>query len=628
MIKKKKIIILIIWIISFVISCFLFYSFYPIITYKEPQNKPWRIYIEDRNGIVITDKANEYWYNKRWEIDLNSQLVKDLIQIEDKNYYNHFWINILAKLRAIKWNIQASKITSWWSTITEQFIKNKYFQKHKRTYIQKLRESVIAFYYNIAFAPNEFWINSKKNNKNIILNEYLQNIYFWNNIYWIVWAIETYFNKSDLNDLTQEEIVLLISLIHSPSIKSLKESSFIEYFNQTKKRLWYDFENKITTLNKLNNLDKFPFVTNDLKSNENNRVSIDAKLQEYAENIINTTLNWLKDKNVTNWAVFAINPKTSEILLYIWSRDFYSKDIDWQVNVIHSIRQPGSTMKPFLYLMALENWAWINDLLIDIERKYESYQEWTIYISENYTLKEYWLVRLKKALWNSFNNSTTRLALELWLEKVYDFYKKYSFNLPNPPEYYWYSLVLWNPSISLFDLVYSYQKLLDLEDPYKFLLYNILKDPDNRDISFWVNSVLNTSIYQAVKTGTSSNFKDNLVVSYHPDFVIWVWVGNNNNSSMLGVTWITWAWYIWHQIIEEAIRLGYIKDKKIDIPKEITEKTYCLDINCYRKEIDYDIKDREYNSRLLNWIYSQEDLFENVTQEEREYLELLWFYLK
>jgi hypothetical protein len=61
-------------------------------------------------------------------------------------------------------------------------------------------------------------------------------------------------------------------------------------------------------------------------------------------------------------------------------------------------------------------------------------------------------------------------------------------------------LVLGNPSITLIDLVYSYSKLLYFSDPNKFLLYQILSNPDNRDISFGVNSILNTSIPQAVKT--------------------------------------------------------------------------------------------------------------------------------
>jgi membrane carboxypeptidase/penicillin-binding protein PbpC len=364
-------------------------------------------------------------------------------------------------------------------------------------------------------------------------------------------------------------------------------------------------------------------------------------LQTFAEKTLNQTLNELKSKNVTNWAIFAINPETWEILLYVWSRDFNSKEIDWQVNVLKSLRQPWSTMKPFLYLLALKEWAGVNDLLIDIENQYDSFQEDKVYISENYTLKEYWLVRLKKALWNSLNNASVRLAKELWLQKVYNFYKEYGFNLPENPEYYGYSLVLGNPSITLIDLVYSYSKLLNFNDSSKVLLYDILSNPDNRDISFWVNSILNTSIYQAVKTWTSSNFRDNLVVSYHPDFVLWVWIGNNDNSPMIWVTWITGAGYIWHQIIEEAIQLWYIKnndinqlrssdwktpsDNILNKSSDIVQKPYCLDLNCFRQELNFDKANKEYFSKILSWIYDERDVFLGLVREEKEYLEVLGF---
>jgi membrane carboxypeptidase/penicillin-binding protein PbpC len=602
---KKYIIILLI----FLTVSFLTYCFYPVITYS-PNNLPKRIYLEDRNWIIITDKANKFWYKiVDNNYDLDSELIKSLIRIEDKNYYNHFWIDIFSKLWAFKNNLVNWKIVSWWSTITEQYIKNKYFKNYNRTYIQKIREWIIAIFFTI------------KNNKTEILNNYLNNIYFWNNIYWLNTAIKVYFNEENLGDLNNEEITILISLIHNPWIKSLEEKNFQNYFGKIKNKLLYNFERKVFNLNKQKNIDIFPHVTNNKFS------TIDYDLQKFTKEILNQTIDELKDKNVTNWSVFAINPNNWEILIYQWSKDFKSKKIDWEVDVIKSYRQPGSSMKPFLYLQALENWANINDFIIDIESEYNSFKDNSSYISENYSLKEYWLVRFKKALWNSFNNASVRLAKELWLQNVYNFYKNYQFKFKYEAEHYWYSLVLWNPSIRLYDLVYSYSKLLDLEDKNKFLLYDILSDPDNRDISFWVNSILNTSIYQAVKTWTSSDFRDNLVISYHPDFVIWVWVGNNDNSSMKWVTWITWAWYIWHNIIEKAIELGYINDVEIDLPNWIKEMEYCLDKSCFRKEIIYSKENKKYFSRIMNNIYSENDLFENLSSEEIIRLEELKFYI-
>jgi len=622
--KKKSITFIIITLLA---VSFLSYCFFPVIFYKA-KNEPWNIVFYDRNGILVTDKSTEFGYKKIIDLDLQSKFVRSLILIEDKNYYNHFWVDIISKLWAIKSNLENKKIVSWASTITEQYIKNHFFLENKRTYLQKTREWFLAFYYNLPFLPNTLsTFENREFTKNRILSQYLHNIYLWNNNYWVWAALEVYFWKSDLSDLTDEEIVLLLSLIKYPATKSIYDKEFSNYFDKVKNKLWFDFERTIEKLSKKKNLDLFPFASNELIPT-NQTLTIDSKLWLFTRDIVNKTLDELKDKNVTNAAVFAINPKTREIIIYEWSRDFYSKEIDWQVNVIKSQRQPWSTMKPFLYLMALEKGYWVNNLLLDIESEYNSFSEDKTYISNNYSLKEYGLVRFKNALWNSLNNATVRLAFELWLEKVYSYYKDYWFKLIETPEHYGYSLVLWNPSITLQDLVYSYAKLTDLRDKNKFLLYDILSNPDNRDISFWVNSILNTSIPQAVKTGTSSNFKDNLIVSYHPDFVLWIWVWNNDNSSMNWVTGITWAGYIWRQIIEEAINLWYIKNYDYIVPDWVEKKSYCLDINCFRVENNFDFSNKNYFSRIRDNYYDRKDILQKLNEYEEQKLFDLRFYLK
>ncbi len=676
----KKNLLYSLYALLFLVVSFLSYCFFPLLSYNASK-EPARIFIKDRNWIIITDKANEYGYKKSIKIDFKSRFVSDLIKIEDKNYYHHFWIDLFSKLWAIKSNVLYGKVVAGWSTITEQYIKNKYFKDSKRTYLQKSREAFLSVYFSLFQRESPKYEGEGLESKEIILSNYLNNVYLWNNLYWVWSAMKVYFWKADLNDLSEEEITLLISLIHNPGIETLEDKDFRQYLTKTQNKLWYTFDRTIYKLNKKVNIDKFPIVTKkvieelthpwipslilgkEATSLQNNnsinnivedlKVSIDAKLQEYAQETLNKTLASLKWKNVTNWAIFAINPKTKQVLIYQASRDFYSKEIDWQVDVIQSLRQPGSTMKPFLYLMALQNGANPDDLLLDLNNKLNSFQEWKTYISNNYSLNEYWLIRLKKALWNSLNNASVRLASELWLNKVFDFYKEYWFQLPESADYYWYSLVLWNPSIKLSDLVRSYSKLIpnpnwpppnpllgkageqeqveqdDLEtEQAKFLLYDILSDSDNRDLSFWVNSIMNTSIAQAVKTGTSSDFRDNVIVSYHPDFVIGIWVGNNDNSSMIGVTWITGAWYIWHNTIEKAIELWYIKNRKIELPKWIEQSEYCLDEQCFRKKLVYKKTWKKYYSRILDARFSSKDLYEKLNSDEVDRLKDFQMYLE
>jgi membrane carboxypeptidase/penicillin-binding protein PbpC len=272
--------------------------------------------------------------------------------------------------------------------------------------------------------------------------------------------------------------------------------------------------------------------------------------------------------------------------------------------------------------------------LIDINEEYPSFQDGTTYTSENYTLKEYWLLRFKKALWNSMNNSSVRLAKFLWLRKVYEYYISYGFWLDKPPEHYGYSLVLWNPSIRLYDLVLSYIQLVPMlnknwnVDSNKFLLYDILKDPDNRDISFGVNSILNTSVLQAVKTGTSSNFRDNTLVSYSPDMVIGMWFWNNDSSSMVGVSGITGAGNAWHEIVEYMIRNWYITEKTVKKPHDINIAPYCFDQKCYRKENTYQKIGTKYYSLIWEQLYNNKDIIGFLTDSDIQALADLGFTIK
>jgi len=644
----------IIWIIFFAVILFLIYCFYSVLNYDAySENKPWRIYLQDRFWNIITDKQTKWWYKINDLIYLDSKLVDSIIKIEDKDFYNHHWISIKSKLRALYQNIKSHKIVSGWSTITEQYIKNKYFLESKRTILQKLREAVVSFVYDISHPKKD------------ILLWYLHNVYMWNNLYWIDTASKVYFNKN-IKNLTNEEITILVSLIHNPWIISLKEKHFQNYFNKVKNRLWFSFKSKINKLSKLKNIDKLPFVTNRVLEKCDSRIdtrceektSIDLDFSIFVKQQLNKTLKDLEKNNVTNWAVLIIDPKTMEVLVYQGSKDFYARGIDWQVDVIQSKRQPWSTLKPFLYLLALKSWADLDKFIIDIESRYNSFKKNKVYISENYSLKEYWLIRFKRAIANSLNNASVRLARELWLKKVWQFFKDYWIDLNFAPEHYWFSLVLWNPSISLENLVVSYVNLLpnykiknrkisflygsklanityshniyknDKIDSEKYLLYQILKNPDNRDISFWVNSILNTSIYQAVKTGTSSDFRDNLIVSYNPDLIVWIWIWNNDNSSMKWVTWITWAWYLWHQIIEYAIKKNIIQDKNYVIPKDVEKFDYCLDKDCYKKQKSFKKKTTNYFSAISDWIYDKRDLYENLDEYEINRLENLGFKIR
>lgn len=619
----------------FCVLTFCLWSIYPIL-FGGKSYTPGRIFIRDRHWVTITDKARPDGYfiplsvENRAQIK-NNPLVRDLIQIEDQRFWDHAGLDIFWKVRAFRDNMRGNT-QSGGSTITEQWIKNAYFPHTPRTYSQKIREAFLALIFSMMYSKEE------------ILEKYLNSVYLGNGVYGVQSAIETFFGKNDIVWLSSDEITTLLALIHAPT-DDTSDTYFLTYLAKIQKRLWHTETPPSETKKKVGK-DMLPFVTNYAerlcRTGETEGLilfrtydcergifesTIDKSLSDFARSRMQSQIELLRGKNVTNAGFIAMRPWTREVIVYEGSRNFYALGIDGQVDVLRAKNQVGSTMKPFVYLLALERGYSPDDLLVDLENTYPSFQPWFTSISENYTLKQYGLVRFKHALGNSLNNATIRLAQTLGLDEVYNFYRKKGFTLSESAEHYGYALVLGNPDITLIDLVKAYDLLVPTLqrgtiDTNLYLLYDILRDPDNRAISFGVNSLLGSSIPQAVKTWTSSNFRDNTLVSYSQSMIIGVWVGNNDNTPMIGVTGISGAGALWHQVAEEMIRLGYIQPDILPPPPDIREMSYCLDTSCFQKEIIWTRKDKEYYSRPTSKLYDRRDIPSLLPKEETRLNEL------
>lgn len=107
--------------------------------------------------------------------------------------------------------------------------------------------------------------------------------------------------------------------------------------------------------------------------------------------------------------------------------------------------------------------------------------------------------------------------------------------------YYGYGISIGTVELSLENIVQAYATLTDINNPEKYMIAKILSDSRNRARTFGISSILNTSIPIPVKTGTSTDFRDNWTVSYSPDAIIGVWVGNSDNSPMIEVSGVTGA---------------------------------------------------------------------------------------
>ncbi len=585
----------------------------------------------DNKWQVLTKKWRSGWYMTPYTGSLERDIINYIIEIEDKRFWKHHGIDIYGKIASIVQNIQAWWIIRGWSTITEQYVKNVYYPGSRRTIIQKIREWIVALILE--------WLKTKEE----ILRGYLDNIYFWNNTYWLRWAEDIYFRWAIS---TPDDTLDLITRINSPNISENRRWWIIGYRDKIRKRLniWTETTSLFDKKNIIS-INRYPIVTErvlawvQLYCSGNKeillkwadrfdtdicdspliqmRLSLDGDLMEYSRIALESILSPLVSKNVTNWAIYIYQPTTKKVLAYIANRQS-SNRWDNAIDMIRQRRSVWSILKPFMYLLALEMWHDANDFILDDTRVYPTGYSNKWFIPMNYVEKSYWPVRMREALWNSLNSSTVRLSEEIGIGQIYDFFRKNNLDLNHDAGYYGYGITLGSVELSLENIVESYTNLTDTSNANLAILEDILKDPTNRARTFWISSILNTSIPLAVKTWTSTDFRDNWTLSYNKDAIIWVWVGNSDASPMEDVSGVSGAWPLWHTIAEYMISRRLITRDDSPIPPDLYTREICLDKNCYQKELRLSKREKSPKSRPINNLYYESDFITRLTKEEKE----------
>jgi penicillin-binding protein 1C len=325
--------------------------------------------------------------------------------------------------------------------------------------------------------------------------------------------------------------------------------------------------------------------------------TLDPGLQDLAESVVQRQTQALADKNVTGGALVAIRPSTGEILAMVGSPDFYAQPAG-QVNMAVRPRQPGSAIKPLTYLAAFEK-GWTPATLIwDVPTEFppsnDPFDTNPPYKPVNYDEKFHGAVTVRSALANSYNIPAVKALQYVGI-----------FNDPNTPQPdglvsmakrlgittvvrpdYGLSLTLGGGEISPLELtaayavfagggvqippaaiqriqtydgktVYEYQPPAGVQvvrAEHAFLISSILSDNEARTPMFGPNSVIKLPFPAAVKTGTTNDFRDNWTVGYTPDLAAGVWIGNPDNSPMVGTTGVSGAAPIWSEFMIQAIQ--------------------------------------------------------------------------
>lgn len=298
------------------------------------------------------------------------------------------------------------------------------------------------------------------------------------------------------------------------------------------------------------------------------RTTLDARIQSLATDVLARQLAQLGGRNVRDGAALVVDTVSGEVLAYVASARGTSRAA--AVDGIRARRQAGSTLKPFLYGLALERrYLTAASLLDDSPVNLDTASG--LYIPQNYDRDFKGLVSVRSALGSSLNVPAVRALVLTGVEPFRDRLHELGYaGLTRSGDYYGFSLALGSAEVSLWEQAQAYRTLargglytpLRLgpdEPPAKerrvlpadasFIVTDILADPAARAATFGAGSHLDTAFWSAVKTGTSKDLRDNWCIGFSPRYTVAVWVGNFEGDSMHDVSGVSGAAPIWAELM-------------------------------------------------------------------------------
>ncbi len=561
-----------------------------------------RIY--DRNGLLLAEVYGEG--RRTWvELDqISRHLINATIATEDAAYYSHRGVDPVRIIGALWQNFDQDQIVSGASTITMQLARNLFMgleQRYDQSLDRKILEAGLAQELTQIYSKDE------------ILEMYLNLLNYGHMAYGPEAAAQVYFGKSAIN-LTLAEATLLAGIPQQPANLDL----FVNWEGaKARQRTVLDLMVRHGYLTPegadavfaapvelradpdrstvraphfvqyvIDSLDRRLGKGYTRRAGLNLITTLDFSMQELAQQIVAQKVSELQPQfDLNNGALVAMKPGTAEILVMVGSADFTNEAIDGQVNVAVSMRQPGSSIKPILFALAMDqDLIAPASVLVDEEVTY-NLPNGTTYTPLNYDRKFHGKVSARTALANSYNVPAVKLLDQLGVEKMVAGAREMGLlSLSPEPGRYGLSLTLGGGEVTLLDMVSAYHTLANsgrylppvsllsmtdsrgrainvappepkpvISEAAAFLVTDMLDDDAARAPSFAVDGLLNLSRPAAVKTGTTDDWRDNWTIGYTRYLVAGVWAGNTDGHPMRDATGITGAAPIWHDFMEAVL---------------------------------------------------------------------------
>ena len=573
----------------------------------------------DRNGKLLY----KFYADKNRVFVSLDQIPENLIEatlaIEDASFYKHLGFDVKGLLRGLSRTIVKKRLQGG-STITQQLVKNALLSP-ERTLKRKVKEAVLTMVVEIMYDKEE------------ILEMYFNQTPYGGTMWGVEAAAKGIFNKKP-SDLSLAEVALIAGLPASPTKYSpftnpdqaklrqklvLWRMQELSMITEEERRTAEDESLSYFVERSEMKAPHFVFEVKDrlvedyglsklLEGGLKVTTSLDLDVQEYSEKIVKEEISDIEKYNVTNGAVVITEAKTGQVLAMIGSKDYWSEDIDGNFNVATALRQPGSSIKPIAYATALElgkiNLATVFDdnpvcFLVPGQRDY---------CPTNYGYAYHGIQSARNSLGNSLNIPAVKTIKLTGVEAMISTASAMGITSFEDPVNYGLSLALGGGEVKMVDMNVAFgvfanegtrqdlNYILKVEDKNgkvlfdyswipgvraisretAFLIQHVLSDDGARGMVFGRGSKLNIKDHPevAVKTGTTNNLRDNWTIGFSPDYVVTVWVGNNNNTRMRGVaSGTTGATPIWNRVMTKLLEGKTVK--KAIRPVDIVGMNVC-----------------------------------------------------
>ncbi|MBG1241232.1 penicillin-binding protein 1C [Nostoc sp. NZL] len=555
----------------------------------------------DRNGLPLgTLLTRDQEHTSVVPLNqVSPQFIHAILAAEDAGFYHHGALDMKAVIRASKEAIHAKRIVSGASTITMQLA--RMLDPVPRTLSGKMQEIWLS------------WRLVAGMNKDEILSAYINRLPMGGNIYGVEAAAQTYFSIP-ASELNLAQASLLAAIPNNPTYFNP-----YQHWERLKQRQKYVLnrmvqEGYISGANAARtSAEKVVFQSSQrgiiaaphflfwlanqippspaykagnqapLEDQSVIRTTINRPLQQFVEAQVQQVISSLAANNVHDASALVIDNRTSEVLAYVGSPNYFNEAKLGRNDGVQALRQPGSTLKPFVYELALEKGLIRpNTILADVPAHY-AIPGAKLYSPTDYTESFLGPVRVRIALANSLNVPAVRVLEKVGVQTFLERLHQLGFeHLNQTSEHYGLGLTLGSGEVSLWELARAYVTMARLgeatplvstfsDSPFQNpstershqspkskisnsttiwqLITNMLSDSHARATAFGVDSVLNLPFPVAVKTGTSSNFRDTWTVGFTTDYTVATWVGNFNGEPMRQVSGVTGAAPLWNRIM-------------------------------------------------------------------------------